>query len=68
MGTRVESFIARYGEVITQKQASVLLNVQPRTIARMLDDGRLRRVDRRVDVRSIAEYIDNPRKAGEQDD
>ena len=35
----------------------------PRTIHRMMEEGRLRRVDRRVDVRSICEYIENPKKA-----
>ena len=66
MESRVERFAARYGEIITQKEAARILNVQPRSIARMLADGRLRRVERRVDVRSIAEYIEHPRKAGER--
>ena len=64
MESRVESFVARYGELINQKEAARILNIQPRSVARMLKDGRLRRVDRRVDVRSIADYIDHPRKAG----
>ncbi len=39
------------------------LSVVPRTIHRMLEEGRLRWVDRRVDVRSICEYIENPKQA-----
>lgn len=66
MESRVESFVARYGEIVNQKVAAHILNLHPRSIARMLQDGRLRRVDRRVDVRSIADYIEHPRKAGER--
>ena len=61
--TRLDDMLARYGEVCTQKVAAQLLNVVPRTIHRMLEEGRLRRVDRRVDVRSICEYIENPKQA-----
>lgn len=60
---RLNDMLERYGEVCTQKVAAQLLNVVPRTISRMMDEGRLRRVDRRVDVRSICEYIENPKKA-----
>lgn len=60
---RLNDMLERYGEVCTQKTAAQILNVVPRTIARMMEEGRLRRVDRRVDVRSICEYIENPRKA-----
>lgn len=60
---RLNDMLDRYGEVCTQKTAARLLNVVPRTIARMMDEGRLRRVARGVDVRSICEYIENPRKA-----
>jgi hypothetical protein len=59
---RLNDMLERYGEVCTQKVAAQLLNVVPRTISRMMDEGRLRRVDRRVDVRSICEYIENPKK------
>ena len=61
--TRLDDMLERYGEVCTQKVAAQLLNVVPRTIHRMLEEGRLRRVDRRVDVRSICEYIENPKQA-----
>ena len=60
---RLNDMLERYGEVCTQKTAGKILNVVPRTISRMMEEGRLRRVGRGVDVRSICEYIDNPRKA-----
>ena len=55
----MNDMLERYGEVCTQKEAARLLNVQPRSIHRMMEQGRLRRVGHRVDVRSIAEYIEN---------
>ena len=60
---RLNDMLARYGEVCTQKDAAHILQVVPRTIATMLDDGRLRRVAHRVDVRSIYDYIMNPHRA-----
>ena len=54
--------IERYGEVCTQKVAAQILNVVPRTIHRMMEEGRLCRVDHRVDIRSICEYIENPKQ------
>ena len=60
---RLNDMLERYGEVCTQKTAGKILNVVPRTISRMMEEGRLRRVGRYVDVRSICEYIENPRKA-----
>lgn len=59
---RLDDMLNRYGEVCTQKTAGKILNVVPRTIARMMEEGRLRRVARGVDVRSIYEYIENPGK------
>ena len=59
---RLDDMLERYGEVCTQKVAAQVLSVVPRTIHRMLEEGRLRRVDRRVDVRSICEYIENPKQ------
>ena len=59
--SRLNDMLARYGEVCTQKAAAQILNIVPRTVARMCDEGRLRRVGHRVDVRSIYEYIVNPR-------
>ena len=60
---RLNDMLERYGEVCDQPTAGKILNVVPRTIARMMDEGRLRRVGHRVDVRSICEYIENPGKA-----
>ena len=60
---RLGDMIERYGEVCSQQVAGKILNVDPRTIYRMMNDGRLRRVEHRVDVRSICEYIENPRRA-----
>ena len=58
---RLNDMLARYGEVCTQKTAGKILNVVPRTIARMMDEGRLRRVAHGVDVRSIYAYIEDPK-------
>lgn len=55
---RLDDMPERYGEICTQKVAAQLLSVVPSTIHRMLEEGRLRRVD----VRSICEYIENPQK------
>ena len=61
--SRLDDMLKRYGEVCTQGQAGRILNVVPRTIRRMMAEGRLRRIGHRVDVRSIAEYLENPRRA-----
>ena len=60
---RLDDMLERYGEVCSQKLASKILSVDPRTISRMMNDGRLRRVEHRVDVRSICDYIENPHRA-----
>lgn len=62
MNDRLDDMLFRYGEVCSQKTAARILSVTPRTISRMMDDGRLRRVGMRVDVRSICRYIENPAK------
>ncbi len=56
---RLNDMLKRYGEICTQKEAARILSVQPRSIHRMMEQGRLRRVGHRVDVRSIVEFIDN---------
>ena len=58
--TRLDDMLERYGECCHQKKAAHILGVTPRTIFRMLEDGRLRRVGMSVDVRSICAYIENP--------
>ena len=60
---RLSDMLERYGEVCTQKVAAKILNVVPRTISRMMEEGCLRRVGHRVDVRSLCEYIENPKLA-----
>ena len=60
MNNRLDDMLSRYGEVCSQKTAALILSVTPRTISRMMDDGRLRRVGMHVDVRSICRYIENP--------
>ncbi len=60
--TRLDDMLERYGEICTQRTAGKILGVVPRTISRMMDEGRLRRVGARVDVRSIVDYIENPRQ------
>ncbi len=62
MSERLNDMLDRYGEVCPQKKAAQILSVTPRTIARMMDDGRLRRVGMHVDVRSISDYIENPKQ------
>ena len=60
---RLNDMLERYGEICNQRVAAKILSVGPRTIFRMMEEGRLRRVGRSVDVRSIAEYIENPKQA-----
>ena len=57
---RLDDMLERYGELCTQQVAAKILGVVPRTIARMMQEGRLRRVGKKVDVRSIVAYIENP--------
>jgi len=59
---RLDDMLERYGEVCTQRTAAKILGIDPRTIYTMLSDGRLRRSGTRVDVRSLVEYIENPRQ------
>ena len=63
--TRVESMVRMYGEVCSKAQASRILNCSFQTVNNMLRDGRLETAcgGEKVDVRSIAEYILNPRQA-----
>lgn len=54
-----------YGEACTMAQAGLLINRSIDTIKDMLEDGRLRPAceGTRVDVRSIAQYIEAPEAA-----
>lgn len=56
---RMNDMLERYGEVCPQIKAAQILSVSPRTIMRMADDSRLRRVGSHIDVRSICHYIEN---------
>ena len=56
---RMNDMLERYGEVCPPIRAAQILSVSPRTIARMADYGRLRRVGAHIDVRSICHYIEN---------
>ena len=55
---RHKEIVARYGETCTQKDAGIILNVSPRTIARWIEEGRITAIGRQVDVRSICAYLD----------
>lgn len=58
--SRLDDMLERYGECCTQARAGRILGKSARTIHRMLEDGRLRRVGTDVDVRSIVTYLENP--------
>ena len=55
--SRLDDMLERYGEVCKQTIAAQILGVVPRTIYRMMEEGRLRRVGKFVDVHSIYEFI-----------
>lgn len=65
METRADTMARIYGEACTKAQAARMLNCAPRTINNMLADGRLDYAcaGEKVDVRSIARYIEAPRQA-----
>lgn len=65
METRADVMARMYGEVCTKAQAARMLNCSPRTIGSMLADGRLDTAcgGEKVDVRSIARYIESPAQA-----
>lgn len=57
---KLYDLIERYGEVCAQKTAGEILHLHPRTIGRMIRDGRLHEVERRVDVCTVYEYDKDP--------
>ena len=59
---RLGDMLDRYGEVATRAQAARILGCSVSKIRMMLLDGRLETccAGTRVDVRSIAEYIERP--------
>lgn len=61
---REDSMVRQYGEVCSISEASKILGVSPRTVYTMVRDGRLETAcdGTRVDVRSIASYIEGDRR------
>lgn len=66
--TRTDDMLDRYGEVVTATQAGRILSRSSQTVKNMLADGRLRAAcaGTMVDVRSIAEYIEQPAQLNER--
>lgn len=64
---RLTDMLERYGEVCTRVAAARILGCSTGKIKNMLKDGRLDTAcgDTMVDVRSIAEYIVQPRQSDE---
>lgn len=58
---RQAAMVDKYGEACSKAQAAKIINASPPTITAMLEDGRIRYAcgGERVDVRSLADYIDN---------
>ena len=56
---RHRDILARYGEVCQQKVAAEILDVTPKTISRWIEEGRLKVIGSKVDVRSICAYLDS---------
>ena len=65
LARKEEALVAQYGEYVDKTATAKILGVTRATVYAMLADGRILGAceGRRVDVRSIYEYIVNPRKA-----
>ena len=63
--SREDALTRIHGEACTKSQAARILNCSPGSVTNMLKDGRLLYAcaGDRVDVRSIARYIEAPRAA-----
>lgn len=63
--TRTDDMLSRYGEAVKRVQAARILDCSAGKISAMVKDGRLRAAceGTRIDVRSIAEYIERPKQA-----
>lgn len=59
---REKEMVAKYGEVVNRTNAGKILGMNASTINKLLDDGILMWAcaGTRVDVRSIARFIDTP--------
>ena len=66
--TRMDDMLERWGECVKQTEAAHILGRSTKTISTMIKDGRLRMVcgGSMVDVRSIAEYFEQPAEKDEQ--
>ena len=64
---RLHDMLDRYGELCTQECAAFILGVSTRTVRNMVKKGQIRQVGRRMDVRSICAYIEDPVSAGVQE-
>ena len=65
--SRLSDMLDRYGELCTQECAAFILGVSARTVRNMVRKGQIRQVGRRIDVRSVCAYIDDPVSAGVQE-
>jgi hypothetical protein len=68
MTSRQEEMLKLYGEVCKRKDAAKILHCCPKHISNMVKDGRLKEAcaGTKIDVRSIAEYIETPREHDNQ--
>lgn len=66
--SRLDDMLDRYGEAVSKVKAGRILDVCDQTIVRMLEDGRLASccAGTKVDVRSIAKYLDAPAVADQE--
>ena len=62
-GNRIARMTAQYGETVTVKEAAQILNRSRPTVYAMINDGRIRTADGRVDVQSMAQYLEDPKDA-----
>lgn len=62
--SRIDSMVRIFGEVCSKSQAARILSCSTKTVATMLEDGRLDYAcgGAKVDVRSIARYIESPKE------
>ena len=60
---REEQMVQLYGECCSQTKAAEILGCCARTVNRMIDSGTLKVAGNgKVDVRSLAQFIENPKK------
>lgn len=62
---RTDMMVRLYGEVCTKAQAARILGRDPKTVGKMIADGRIDDAcaGSMVDVRSVARYIAEPKQA-----